>query len=106
MNTHAVVCNDVDGTDLIGAGALCYVRQYSSENANVLVDVMNREGMWISLWRPYAALTNFRAKFIPKTHAKYIWAVPKSAAQAKVSALVGALSSAPARVNADLPTTE
>jgi len=92
MNTHAVVCNDIEGTETIAAGALCYVRQYSSEEANVLVDVINRHGMWISLWRPYSSLTNFRTKFTPTTHAKHIWARPESASRAKVAALKAAMA--------------
>lgn len=92
MNTHALVCNEVDGTPTVRPGALCYVRQYSTETVSVLVDVMNQDGVWVSLWRPFASLTNFRTKFLPAKHPKIIWAQPKVAANAKLSALVGAFA--------------
>ena len=91
MNTHAVVCNEVEGTETIAPGALCYVRQYSSETMGVLVDVISRQGQWVSLWRPYTSLTKFRTKFTPTTHAKHLWARPESASKAKIAALIAAL---------------
>jgi len=96
MNTHAVVCNDVEGTSTVAPGALCFVRQYSTETASVLVDVINRDGIWISLWRPFAELTNFRTKYITAKHPKAIWAQPNTAARAKLTALLQAFpASAP-----------
>jgi len=53
--------------------------------------VLNRQGYWISLWRPFADLTNFRTKFTPQNHPKYIWARPATASKAKVAALLQAL---------------
>ncbi|WP_144241200.1 hypothetical protein [Fimbriimonas ginsengisoli] len=92
MNTHAVVCNEVDGTPSVTPGALCFVRQYSTATGSVLVDVMNREGRWITLWRPYSSLKNFRTKFITPNHVKAIWARPDSASRAKVAALIQAFT--------------
>ncbi len=91
MNTHAVVCNEVEGTETVAPGSLCYVHHYSSETASVLLDVINNQGIWITLWRPYASLTNFRAKFTPEKHPKHIWARPATATKAKIAALHQAL---------------
>jgi hypothetical protein len=93
MNTHAVVCNEIEGTPSVAPGALGFVRQYSSATQSVLIDVMNREGRWITLWRPFGELTNFRTKFLPPKHPKIIWARPETASRAKVTALLAALSS-------------
>ncbi len=94
MNTHAVVCNETEGSKSVAPGALCFVRQYSSETVGVLVDVVNRDGLWISLWRPYTSLTNFRTKFIPTSHPKHLWARPLAASKAKIEAMKTALDNA------------
>jgi len=93
MNTHAVVCNEVEGTETVAPGALFFVRQYSSAEGTVLVDAINRSGVWISLWRPFASLTNFRTKFLAAKHPKIIWAQPRTAANAKLTALLNAFES-------------
>lgn len=105
MNTHAVVCNEVEGTPSVKPGALCFVRQYSTATGNILVDVMNNEGRWITLWRPFSALTNFRTKFLPSSHPKIIWARPNSNSKAKLAAMLNALSTTvpdPAAANPEI----
>ena len=105
MNTHAVVCNDVEGTATVAPGALCFVRQYTSDKGEVLVDVINQDGIWISLWRPFTGLTNFRTKFLPPKHPKIVWAQTNSGAKAKLAALLAAF---PTSVNEpeETPTEE
>lgn len=91
-NTHAVVCNEAEGTPLVEAGSLCFVRQYSTAERTVLVDVLNRKGEWISAWRPFDSLTNFRTRFLPPNHVKIIFARPASASRTKVAALIAAFA--------------
>lgn len=90
MNTHAVVCNEVPGTDEIAPGALCFVRTFSTGSRSVQVDAIGRDGQWLTAWRPLGALTNFRTKFIPQQHARFNLAKGKGTAKVQAETLAKA----------------
>jgi len=92
VNTHAVVGNAVDDTLEVKAGALCYVLNFSLATGSVEVCVVDREGAWVSQWRPGETMTNFRAKFVPKGHPAFPSALSSAAARGRAATLAKAFA--------------
>ncbi|MGV3618136.1 MAG: hypothetical protein ACO1SV_22650 [Fimbriimonas sp.] len=90
MNTHAAVANAVDDTPDVKAGTLCYISNFSIATGSVEVTLINRDGEWISQWRPGQTLTNFRARVVHKNHPAFSTALSAAAARGRAATLAKA----------------
>jgi hypothetical protein len=92
MNTHAVVGNATDDTAEVKAGALCFVSNFSIASGSVEVYVIDRDGDWVTQWRPGETLTNFRAKMVRKEHPMFKFALGSAAARGRAATLANAFT--------------
>jgi hypothetical protein len=94
-NTHAVVGNAVDDTLEVRVGALCYVSSFSLATRSVEVLVVDRQGSWVTQWRPGETLTRYRAKVVHRGHPAFDHALGSAAARGRAATLANAFGSGP-----------